>query len=192
MGAARYAAIRAAFELLWASHLPGLVRRFSSSKGVIFTLHRVLPEPPAPFSPERHPPGHAGLPPLRHRACPAARPRGRLPRRGRDAGSRIPSRTTPFAVFTFDDGYRDNRTTRCRCCAAQLPLHALHSDRPGRRRRRSLVAGARGRHPPAAADRHRRGRVRPQYLVTETLESRSRTSTTRSTPACARCRSPSG
>ena len=51
MGAARYAAIRAAFEVLWASHLPGLIRRLSSSKGVIFTLHRVLPEPPAPFAP---------------------------------------------------------------------------------------------------------------------------------------------
>jgi len=51
MSAFRYAAIRAAFELLWASHLPGLVRRFSRSKGVIFTLHRVLPEEPAAFSP---------------------------------------------------------------------------------------------------------------------------------------------
>ena len=34
----------AAFELLWASQLPWLVRRLSKARGVIFTLHRVLPD----------------------------------------------------------------------------------------------------------------------------------------------------
>ena len=47
----KYAAIRALFEALWLSRLPGLVRALSSSRGVIFTLHRVLPEEPADFSP---------------------------------------------------------------------------------------------------------------------------------------------
>ncbi|QDZ09995.1 polysaccharide deacetylase family protein [Devosia ginsengisoli] len=48
---AKYAAIRAMFEALWLSRLPGLIRTLSSSRGVIFTLHRVLPEEPADFSP---------------------------------------------------------------------------------------------------------------------------------------------
>ena len=51
MSSLKYAAIRGMFELLWASHLPALIRRLSTSKGVIFTLHRVLPEDPPDFSP---------------------------------------------------------------------------------------------------------------------------------------------
>ena len=51
MAGARYAATRVLFELLWASQLPALARRISRCKGVIFTLHRVLPEAPADFSP---------------------------------------------------------------------------------------------------------------------------------------------
>lgn len=39
------------FEALWLSRLPGLIRTLSASRGVIFTLHRVLPEEPADFSP---------------------------------------------------------------------------------------------------------------------------------------------
>jgi len=48
---AKYAVIRAMFELIWLSRLPGLLRTLSQSRGVIFTLHRVLPETPADFSP---------------------------------------------------------------------------------------------------------------------------------------------
>ena len=51
MAGLRYTAIGAAFELLWASQLPRLVRRLSKARGVIFTLHRVLPDDPADFSP---------------------------------------------------------------------------------------------------------------------------------------------
>src|SRR5690606_29842913 len=47
----KYAAIRAAFELLWLSRLPALSRALSRSRGVIFTLHRILPEDPPAFSP---------------------------------------------------------------------------------------------------------------------------------------------
>ena len=108
MGAARYAAIRAAFEFLWASHLPGLVRRVSSSKGVIFTLHRVLPEPPAPFAP------NAILqvtPDFLRFAIERVRKLGLDVVSLDEAIARIenPDRTKPFVVFTFDDGYRDNR-----------------------------------------------------------------------------------
>ncbi|MET3925694.1 polysaccharide deacetylase family protein [Devosia sp. 2618] len=48
---AKYAAIRAMFEALWLSRLPGLIRSLSKSRGVIFTLHRVLHDKPADFSP---------------------------------------------------------------------------------------------------------------------------------------------
>lgn len=48
---AKYSTIRAIFELLWLSRLPSLVRALSASRGVIFTLHRVLPDEPADFSP---------------------------------------------------------------------------------------------------------------------------------------------
>ena len=47
----KYRAIGTAFELLSATGAAGLVRRFSGCLGVIFTLHRVLADPPAEFSP---------------------------------------------------------------------------------------------------------------------------------------------
>lgn len=108
MGALRYAAIHAAFEMLWASHLPGLVRRLSQSKGVIFTLHRVLPEPPARFSP------NAILqvtPDFLRFAIERVRKLGLDIVSLDEAIARIesPARTRPFVVFTFDDAYRDNR-----------------------------------------------------------------------------------
>jgi peptidoglycan/xylan/chitin deacetylase (PgdA/CDA1 family) len=108
MSKLRYAAIRAAFEVLWASQLPALVRRFSSTKGVIFTLHRVLPEPPATFAP------NAILqvtPDFLRFAIERVRTLGLEVVTLDEAVTRIqnPERTKPFAVFTFDDGYRDNR-----------------------------------------------------------------------------------
>jgi peptidoglycan/xylan/chitin deacetylase (PgdA/CDA1 family) len=108
MGAARYAAIRAALELLSVSQLPRLVRRFSSSKGVIFTLHRVLPEKPAPFSP------NAILqvtPDFLRFAIERVRKLGLEIVTLDEAVVRIenPDRTKPFVAFTFDDGYRDNK-----------------------------------------------------------------------------------
>jgi peptidoglycan/xylan/chitin deacetylase (PgdA/CDA1 family) len=103
----RYAALRAMFEALWASQLPRLIRRFSRSRGVIFTLHRVLPEDPADFSPNailQVKPDYLDF----------------AIRRIRDLGIDIvdlgeglrrvesdePERK--FVVFTFDDAYRDN------------------------------------------------------------------------------------
>ena len=47
----KYAAIRSVFEVLAVTQVTGLVRALSRSRGVIFTLHRVLPDKPADFSP---------------------------------------------------------------------------------------------------------------------------------------------
>ena len=104
---ARYAAIRAMFEVLWLSRLPGLIRALSASRGVIFTLHRVLPEEPADFSPN---------------AILQVQPDflGYVIERVRDLGLDIvsldealdrlaaPSPGRRFVVLTFDDAYKDN------------------------------------------------------------------------------------
>ena len=107
MAGLRYTAIGAALELLWASQLPRLVRRLSRARGVIFTLHRVLPDEPADFSPN---------------AILQVKPDyldfviRRVRKLGLDivdldeAIRRIESNeeTKKFVVFTFDDAYRDN------------------------------------------------------------------------------------
>ncbi len=103
----KYSAIRATFEALWLSRLPGLIRRLSASRGVIFTLHRVLPEPPAAFSPNsilQVRPDFLDYVLERVRALgldivtlDEAIERLASPRAGRR-----------FIVLTFDDGYRDN------------------------------------------------------------------------------------
>lgn len=103
----KYQAIGLAFELLALSGMPQLWRRLSRARGVIFTLHRVLPEPPADFSP------NAILqvtPDFLDAAIVETR------RRGFDIVSmdealarlRAPHKPRPFVVFTFDDAYRDN------------------------------------------------------------------------------------
>ena len=103
----KYTAIRAMFEALWLSRLPGLVRSLSSSRGVIFTLHRVLPEEPADFSPN---------------AILQVRPDflEYVIERVRDLKLDIvsldealerlagPATDRQFVVLTFDDAYRDN------------------------------------------------------------------------------------
>jgi peptidoglycan/xylan/chitin deacetylase (PgdA/CDA1 family) len=104
----RYAGIRIAFELLALSRLTALIRARSRCRGVIFTLHRVLPDLPADFSPN---------------AILQVQPAflDYAIRRVRELGFDIVSldeairRVTvdrperPFVVFTFDDAYRDNQ-----------------------------------------------------------------------------------
>ena len=106
----KYAAIRAAFDLLSLSGATGIIRRRSRCKGVIFTLHRVLADPPAAFSP------NAILqvrPDFLAYCIERVRALGLETVSLDEAIRRIQSDRPekPFAVFTFDDAYRDNLTT---------------------------------------------------------------------------------
>ena len=103
----KYAAIRAVFEGLALSQLPRLIRARSRCRGVIFTLHRVLPDRPVDFSP------NAILqvrPAFLDYAIARVRKLGLeivdLDEAIRRTEADEPGK--PFAVFTFDDAYRDN------------------------------------------------------------------------------------
>ena len=107
MKSLRYALIRATFETMAISGLPQLIRRFSKARGLIFTLHRVVPEPPADFSP------NAILqvtPKFLDGAITRIRALG-FDIVSLDEGLRRMAADTPekpFVVLTFDDAYRDN------------------------------------------------------------------------------------
>jgi peptidoglycan/xylan/chitin deacetylase (PgdA/CDA1 family) len=107
MGGLRYTAIRAMFELLWASKLTHLVRALSRCRGVIFTLHRVLPGDPADFSPNSI---LQVKPEFLDYTIRRVRQLGLdivdLGEGLRRLESDEPERK--FVVFTFDDAYRDN------------------------------------------------------------------------------------
>jgi len=107
MSGIRYALFRAAFESLALSRVTWVMRRLSRARGLIFTLHRVLPGAPADFSP------NAILqvtPAFLEQVILRVRQLGYdivpidegLRRVGSDASER------PFVVLTFDDAYRDN------------------------------------------------------------------------------------
>lgn len=103
----KYRMIGGAFELLSLSGMPALMRTFSRCRGLIFTLHRVLPERPADFSP------NAILqvtPKFLEQAIVEARHKGFEIVALDEAVRRVLSneRERPFVVFTFDDAYRDN------------------------------------------------------------------------------------
>ncbi len=107
MGALRYAAIAGVFELLWATRLTSLIRATSRARGIIFTLHRVLPDDPADFSP------NAILqvkPDFLDFTIKRVRELGfdivDLGEGLRRLESEFPEKR--FVVFTFDDAYRDN------------------------------------------------------------------------------------
>lgn len=107
MGRLKYAVIRAAFEFLSLSQLTHLARLVSRARGVIFTLHRVVPEPPSRFSP------NAILqvtPDFLEYAITRVRALGYdivdMDEAVRRIASDEPVRR--FAVFSFDDAYRDN------------------------------------------------------------------------------------
>jgi peptidoglycan/xylan/chitin deacetylase (PgdA/CDA1 family) len=107
MSGLRYAAIGAAFEVLWASRATALIRALSKARGVIFTLHRVLPDDPADFAPNSI---------LQVKPDFLEYAIERLRRLGYDivhldeALRRVEADepTRRFAVLTFDDAYRDN------------------------------------------------------------------------------------
>lgn len=103
----KYTAIRAAFELLWLSRAPYLFNLLSRSRGVILTLHRVVPEQPAAFSP------NAILqvrPDFLEYVIERVRGQGIDVVTLDDAVERLaePQKGRPFVVLTFDDAYRDN------------------------------------------------------------------------------------
>ena len=107
MSRLRYAAIRGMFELLWATRLTALLRRTSRARGIIFTLHRVLPDEPDDFSP------NAILqvkPDFLDYAIRKIRALGfdivDMGEAVRRIESEFPEKR--FAVFSFDDAYRDN------------------------------------------------------------------------------------
>jgi len=107
MSAFKYAAIGAAFNFLALSRIPALVRRFSKSRGVIFTLHRVLPDKPADFAP------NAILqitPDFLEYTVERVRELGFDVVTIDEAIDRLEAteRGRPFVVFSFDDAYRDN------------------------------------------------------------------------------------
>ncbi len=102
-----YLAYRGMFELLWASQIGHLVRFLSRSRGVIFTLHRVVPGPPADFSP------NAILqvtPEYLEFVISRVRELGLDIVDMDEAVERIisPAAAKKFVVFSFDDAYRDN------------------------------------------------------------------------------------
>jgi peptidoglycan/xylan/chitin deacetylase (PgdA/CDA1 family) len=96
---------------LKALHATGLARAFASvarGRGVIFTMHSVSPEPPRPFEPNRI---LKITPEFLDTAITTVKRCGydivsldEAARRLDDEGA-----TRPFACFTLDDGYRDNR-----------------------------------------------------------------------------------
>jgi peptidoglycan/xylan/chitin deacetylase (PgdA/CDA1 family) len=103
----RYTAIRGLFEAFSLPGVSALVRSISACRGVIFTLHRVLPDDPADFSPNailQIKPDFLDYTIRRVRALgldivTLDEALVRLADKGRPK---------PFAVFTFDDAYRDN------------------------------------------------------------------------------------
>ncbi|WP_055048692.1 polysaccharide deacetylase family protein [Devosia sp. A16] len=107
MASLKYRLIGAAFELLWASGTTHLIRKRSKARGVIFTLHRVLPDDPADFSP------NAILqvkPDFLEYAIIRMRQLGFDIVDMDEAARRIEAEQAvrPFVVFSFDNAYRDN------------------------------------------------------------------------------------
>jgi peptidoglycan/xylan/chitin deacetylase (PgdA/CDA1 family) len=103
----KYRAIGATFEALSLSRIATVVRHLSKSRGVILTLHRVLPEAPAEFSPNailQVTPDFLEYVIIRVRQL------------GLDIVSldealrrlEAPKASKRFVVLTFDDAYRDN------------------------------------------------------------------------------------
>ena len=107
MAGPRYAAIKGMFELLWASRATALIRRLSRARGVIFTLHRVLPDEPADFSPNSI---LQVKPDFLDYAIKRVRALGFDIVDIDEAVRRVEAdyNTKRFAVFSFDDAYRDN------------------------------------------------------------------------------------
>lgn len=102
------ALMQSALSTLHYSGLGALLAPCARGKGVIFTLHRVRPEPPEPFEPNRI---LKVTPAFLETAIETVRRAGYdiVPLDEAARRLKADSPTRPFACFTFDDGYRDNR-----------------------------------------------------------------------------------
>lgn len=102
------ALMQSALSLLHYSGLGALLAPLARGKGVIFTLHNVRPEPPEAFEPNRI---LKITPEFLETAIETVRKAGydivSLDEAARRMKSETPER--PFACFTLDDGYKDNR-----------------------------------------------------------------------------------
>lgn len=100
--------MQAALSGLHYSGLAALLAPLTRGKGVIFTLHNVRPEPPQPFEPNRI---LKVTPDFLETAIETVRKAGYDIVSLDEAARRLKTDgpTRPFACFTFDDGYRDNR-----------------------------------------------------------------------------------
>lgn len=103
---ARYRVFKAAFDALSSLRLAPVIRRLSRCRGVILTMHRVLPTQPAEFAP------NAILqitPQFLEAVIVRARETGFDIVPMDEAIARLRARRPkPFVVLTFDDAYRDN------------------------------------------------------------------------------------
>lgn len=99
---------RTALSILHYSGVGALLAPLARGKGVIFTLHSVRPEPPQAFEPNRI---LKVTPDFLDAAITTVEAAGYDIVSLDEAGARLKADTParPFACFTFDDGYRDNR-----------------------------------------------------------------------------------
>ena len=110
--------LKAALAAVHYSGAESLFAPFTQGVGVIYMLHQVLPDPPRAFGPSRI---LRVTPDFLNTVIQSTRDAGfdiisieAVPERLREGGDR------PFAVFTLDDGYRDNR-------AFAYPIFRRHS-----------------------------------------------------------------
>lgn len=100
--------MRAALSAIHYSGVAAMLAPWMRGKGVIFTLHNVRPEPPEPFEPNRI---LKVTPEFLETAIETVQKAGYDIVALDEAVQRLKADgpTLPFACFTFDDGYRDNR-----------------------------------------------------------------------------------
>ena len=103
----RHRLLRAGFEVVAATRADRWLAPAAQGLGVILTFHHVTPEPPAPFAPNRI----LGITPdFLDLTLTSLRARGftLVPLDAVPDRLAHPDPQSPFAVLTFDDGYRDN------------------------------------------------------------------------------------
>ncbi len=107
MGDVRDRLAGAAFELIWASQLPRLMRARSRARGIIFAMSRVLPDEPADFAPNAY---LAIKPEVLDYTIDRVRQLGFDIVDMDEAARRMEGERAikPFVVLTFDGAFRDN------------------------------------------------------------------------------------